>query len=282
MDNPEKCHAHSKVPDTWPPVEDLLEYQNRVRTRIAECINSGRAAKDRRLSRGLWLMYEHEGMHLETFLYMLIQSDKVQPPPGRQVDFAALATNAANLRTENKWHHIPESKVKIGIDDPENDDGPDRYFGWDIERSPAVVSVKAFEAQSRPISNGEYAHFLEATNAKVMPASWVITAEVNGGMNGYANTNGTRNGDFAALQTASPGFIVGKAVKTVYGQIPLKFALDWPIMASYDELAAYAKWADGRIPTFEEARSIYSLVDALNQASKAEQVPSKLISAVNG
>jgi hypothetical protein len=62
--------------------------------------------------------------------------------------------------------------------------------------------------------------------------------------------------------------------------VPLKYALDWPVMASYDELAAYAKWANGRIPTFEEVRSIYNYVET--SKLDAQKVPSKLISAVNG
>lgn len=234
-------------------------------------------------------MYEHEGMHLETFLYMLLQSDKVRPPPGTNVDFADLAAKAASRRVPNQWHHVPESKVKIGIDDPENNKGPDRYFGWDIERSDAVVSIKAFEAQSRSISNGEYAYYLEATNKKSVPASWVVEHGVNGHTNGYTNgytngsTNGHSNGDSGhaeSLKMASTSFIAAKAVRTVYGPVPLKYALDWPVMASYDELAAYAQWANGRIPTFEEVRSIYNLVDSRD--IKAQEVPSKLISAVNG
>ena len=51
-------------------------------------------------------------------------------------------------------------------------------------------------------------------------------------------------------------------------------------MASYDELAAYAKWANGRIPSFEEVKSIYNYVQ--NAKTQPEKVPSKLISAVNG
>ena len=51
-------------------------------------------------------------------------------------------------------------------------------------------------------------------------------------------------------------------------------------MASYDELAAYARWSNGRIPTLEEARSIYKYVEV--RKDEAEEVPSSLISAVNG
>jgi hypothetical protein len=72
----------------------------------------------------------------------------------------------------------------------------------------------------------------------------------------------------------------GKAVRTVYGLVSLEFALDWPVFSSYDELAGCASWMGGRIPTFEEARSIYSHVDGL-KTKEAEQHLGKTVPAVN-
>ena len=90
-------------------------------------------------------------------------------------------------------------------------------------------------------------------------------------MNGHQNgTNGT-----------SPKVTDAKYVRTVYGAIPLQFALDWPVMASYDELAGCAQWMGGRIPTLEEARSIYSYVDSL-RAPEIEKALGNTIPAVNG
>jgi hypothetical protein len=67
----------------------------------------------------------------------------------------------------------------------------------------------------------------------------------------------------------------------VYGSVPLKYALDWPIHASYDELAGCAAWMGGRIPTMEETRSIYSHVDGL-RSKEAENQLGKTVPAVNG
>ena len=217
-------------------------------------------------------------MHLETFLYMLIQSKRILPPPGTdRPDFKALAEQARQRRVENKWHRIPTQKIKLGLDDAENYLGPDRFFGWDNERPARTVAVRAFEAQSRPISNGEYAHFLEATHKNSVPASWIAGYQAAPYTNGV---NGSANGSNGLSTVASASYLEDKAVLTVYGPVPLKYTLDWPVMASYDELAAYAKWANGRIPSLEEARSIYSYVDSTKSA--LEQSPSKLISAVNG
>ena len=75
-------------------------------------------------------------------------------------------------------------------------------------------------------------------------------------------------------------YLSNLAVKTVYGLVPLKYALDWPVFASYDELAGCAAWMDGRIPTFEETRSIYEYVNALKNED-VEQTLGKTVPAVN-
>ena len=273
-------HDHSEIPDSWPLLQEILNYSDRVRARIVENISSGQAYSDRKLGRGLWLAYEHEAMHLETFIYMLLQSEKVLPPPGQIVpDFRTLASQAKARRVENRWQRVPATKVKVGLDDPENDMGPDRYFGWDNERPARTVEVHEFDAQSRPISNGEYAWFMEVTHKDTLPASWTNSG-ANGELNGSHDSNDANGYQRDILKVASPAFVEGKAVRTVYGLVPLKYALDWPVMASYDELLAYAEWSDGRIPTLEEARSLYKYVEENN--SVLAKTPSSLISAVNG
>ncbi|KAK5103632.1 hypothetical protein LTS08_003050 [Lithohypha guttulata] len=278
VDDPTQCHSHSEIPDEWPPLSEILQYQLRIRNRILKSIESGYAAKDRKLARGLVLAFEHEAMHLETFLYMLLHSERILAPPGGAVpDFKAIGETSGLARTENQWHAIPTSKFVIGADDPENSDPPERYFLWDNERPARVVEVQKFEAQSRPISNGEYARFLEDTGKTALPASWVKRTPPS---NGHARDEGhTSDG---TNEVVSVSFLNGKAVRTVYGPVPLEFALDWPVMASYDEIVAFAKWTgDGnRIPTFEELKSIYHYVH--KQERLAEKTPSTLVPAVNG
>ncbi len=86
-----------------------------------------------------------------------------------------------------------------------------------------------------------------------LPASW---AELNGNGNSR-RVNGRVNGQNNSTDGLPSSFLADKAVRTVYGLVPLKYALDWPVFASYDELSGCALWLGGRIPTFEEARSIY-------------------------
>jgi hypothetical protein len=144
---------------------------------------------------------------------------------------------------------------------------------------------------------------LEATACVKLPASWAkITingtgssvsskGDANGSsasnMNGHVNggeiseANGCRNGHTSNPIPLSKTYTDDIAVRTVYGRIPLKYALHWPIFASYDELSGCAQWMGGRIPTAEEARSIYSYVDGL-KVKEAEQHLGKTVPAVNG
>jgi hypothetical protein len=144
------------------------------------------------------------------------------------------------------------------------------------------------------------------THQDKIPASWAIASlshheaenKVNGAMYGSPCTNGTctngsdshytngtthTNGAGAAKEKGSvPDFFLEeKAVRTVYGLVPLKDALDWPVFASYDELARCAVWMGGRIPTFEETRSLYVYVEE-RKKKQAEKKLGRTVPAVNG
>ncbi|KAM0157134.1 hypothetical protein ACHAQE_006114 [Botrytis cinerea] len=279
VDNPEQCHSHSEIPDEWPPLEDILSYQEKVRTKVKKLYAS--QALPRNLGRALWLGFEHEAMHLETLLYMLLQSDKTISPTSARPDFKGEAVKAKALRVPNEWFTIPEQKIVVGLDDPEDNSGPDNHFGWDNEKPPREVVVQSFEAKGRPITNEEYALYLEQTHESKIPASWIQNQRSNGYTNGTSNgySNGSVNG--STSPRLSKAYLEDKAVRTVYGPVPLEYALDWPVFASYDELSGCATWMGGRIPTVEEARSIYSHVDGLN-VKKAERHLGKTVPAVNG
>lgn len=276
VDNPEQCHAHSEVPDDWPPAAEILDFQTSVRMRVRKQYTSGQIDTDRQLRRVMWLGYEHEMMHLETLLYMLIQSEKTLPPPSTiKPDFESLAKQAREAAVTNEWFKVPEQKFTIGINDPDDNSAPEAAFGWDIEKPARDVDVGAFEIKARPITNGEYAAFLEQAGDKSMPASWTEAAQANG------VTDGQSNGHTSVSHEPSQSYVHGKAVRTVYGNIPLKFCLDWPCSASYNELSACAAWMGGRIPTMEEARSVYKYVEEM-KILEALNASNRKIPAVNG
>ncbi|KAK8075430.1 hypothetical protein PG997_010093 [Apiospora hydei] len=266
MDNPAQCHDHSELPAVWPELSEMLEYREKVKRRIKLQYDTGRAYSDRTIGRALWIGYEHEGLHLETFLYMAILSPNIRPPPGMPCpDFAGMARDAFSRRVENQWFRIPEQELTIGYEDPESDEGPDRYFAWDNEREPYDVKTSAFEAQARPVSVGEFAAFLVDTGkTDAIPAMWVKLRNTQDGetttsrlsstesdVNGHAedhtkNQNGDPGGD-TALQV----FIAQHGIRTVWGPIP------------------YPKRVGGaRLPTLHEVRSIHEHAARLKESQQ--------------
>ncbi|PYH94932.1 N-methyltransferase [Aspergillus ellipticus CBS 707.79] len=271
VDDPEKCHKHSEIPDEWPAVQDIMDYQERVRGRVRSIFQKHNVADNRCLSEALWIGFEHEAMHLETFLYMLLQSERTLSPPAvPRPDFEKLFREAREDEKPNEWFVIPKQTLSIGLED----DGistPSVSFGWDNEKPRRTATVEAFEAQARPITNGEYAKYLQANQLPQKPESWVLVKS-------DAASNGVgQNGSHAPKN-----FLGNFAVRTVFGPVPLELAQDWPVIASYDELAKYAKWVDCRIPTFEEARSIYAYSDRLKETSHSMLNGHSSSNGVNG
>jgi formylglycine-generating enzyme required for sulfatase activity len=140
------------------------------------------------------------------------------------------------------------------------------------EKPPYKAKVKAFKAKARPITNQEYAKYMAETGKEHLPASWTIVHTPNG-VNG---ANGHMNGHAALYD-----FIQDKAIRTVHGLVPLKYTLHWPVAASFDELSACARYMGGRIPTLEEARSIYYYADSLKKKEVSKAL-GRTIPAVNG
>ncbi|KAM5365158.1 hypothetical protein ACJZ2D_011145 [Fusarium nematophilum] len=235
VDDPSTCHSHSELPEVFPPWEEILVYRERV--------NDGSNGFTRRAWRTLIVVLDVPfglASSMRTFLFMTIQSSSILPPPGLpKPDFARLAKEAESHRLENRWLRIPCQTFTIGFHDPEKDDGPNRFFAWDNEREPYDVHVHEFEAQGRPVSNGDYASYLFDVNYPDIPATWSKSRPI-------ADSDETLN-----------NFISHHSVKTVWGPVPLIQALDWPVMASFDEVERYADWAGARIPTLHELRSIH-------------------------
>lgn len=240
---------------------DILDYQERVRNRARAILQEGYADQDRTLGEALWIGFEHEAMHLETFLYMLLQSDKTMPPTGTErPDFEHMSRQAKLNEKPNKWFSIPQQTFKIGLDDGRESSLPENSFGWDNEKPEREVTVGAFESQARPITNGEYAKYLQEKGVHNYPASWVVTREQKDTIVRGIGSTGAQAGSSAAPARLP---LENISVRTVYGPVSLELAQDWPLSASYDEVSSYAKWMNCRIPTMEETRSIYHYSDKL-------------------
>ena len=224
-----------------------------------------------------------KAMHLETLLYMLVQSEDVRPPPGLGPNFRTLAEAARQDMVPNKWIKIPSVKLDVGLDDPENDVGPTRFFSWDNEKPVRTSHVGAFEAKARVLTNDDFARYLCTTGQDTIPAAWAQSKEETKFQRVRDSVGQGKDGSYmnGESEPVPYSFLVGKSIRTVYGLVPLEYALSWPVYASYNELAACAKWMNGRIPTADEVRSIYDYAE-ICKAKDAEKVQAKKISAVNG
>jgi len=137
------------------------------------------------------MTYEHEAMHAETLLYMLLQSPNTVPPPGfAPPNFAHLATlwSAQQERdalepstitfgplTLDLGHHDLEAEDKQATADWER--GVGHEFGWDNEHGRTRVEVGKVTFERKGVTNGEYREFLKKTGGKIVPGSWI---EVDG------------------------------------------------------------------------------------------------------
>jgi hypothetical protein len=188
VDDPSQCHAHSEVPTDpkdWPSLSAILGFRDSVRKRV-RTIYGLESKINRRLGRVLMMTYEHEGMHLETLLYMLLQRagepGGTLPPPG----FAApVWDDKSEVGKPAGSVTMGPASVVLGHDDLEADDtvGDDAWdtaheFGWDNENPKREVAVGEFRIDWKPVSNGEFYDVWKAEEAKgsdalTFPASWI-------------------------------------------------------------------------------------------------------------
>ncbi|KAH9843532.1 C-type lectin protein [Rhodofomes roseus] len=244
VDDPEYCHSHSEVPEKdedWPVLGEVLAYRDRVRERLMrlyEELGKGERTLTRRLARTLMMVLEHDGFHVETLLYILIQraGNGMLPPPGFAIPpWKHLAAQwDATPAPATPCATLGPCTLTMGHDDQEPDDIlPDftnavegHEFGWDNESPKRTVAVGKFNVSWRPITNSEFLDFWRGAGKDCvgLPPSWVLGPE-------------------GEVQ-----------VRTLYGSVPMDVARRWPVLTAYDDLAAYAASKGGRIPTEPELR----------------------------
>ncbi|KAJ2244380.1 hypothetical protein GGH98_004840, partial [Coemansia sp. RSA 454] len=189
MEDTSICHSHSEVPDKWPSVEEITVYRDNVRRRIAAWIDSYAALKGNvpaDAARHVWMAFEHEAMHIETLLYMVLQMD---PEDIRSPINCTFAPNRFALPDRCWVSYAGYPAVVLGL--PSDNEvalatatlPPGHVFGWDNESPSTNIAVKPFRIQTQPITNGEYFTFLKAVqsgNTKIkrsiydlVPRSWI-------------------------------------------------------------------------------------------------------------
>lgn len=137
----------------------------------------------------LQMTYEHEAMHAETLLYMLLQSPNTLPPPGFAApDFSHLSTlwSAQQQRDalEPSTITFGPLTIDLGHHDLEAEDeeaggewerGVGHEFGWDNEHGRTRVEVGKVTFERKGVTNGEYREFLQKNGGKTIPGSWIET-----------------------------------------------------------------------------------------------------------
>lgn len=250
VNEPRKCHRHSEIPEQWPDLDEILKFVSCIRTRVEDLYEFGGEnlkQRSKKLRRALWMAFEHEAMHLETLLYMLLQAPPTRPLPGVVKPIWSIEESRPTPVGElcyNPWIDIPQRELSIGIDDSEDEDLVP--YGWDNEKPRRTgIIVPRFQAKRAPICVGDYVNYLASKNEHQthVPATWI------------PNINPPPTKDMTPQQRILNTF----SLRTFFGPLPLAnpYSRTLPVVASYDELAACASWLGGRIPTQEEVLSIY-------------------------
>ncbi|MEZ4362411.1 MAG: SUMF1/EgtB/PvdO family nonheme iron enzyme [Kofleriaceae bacterium] len=226
IDPQDEVSASASSAQRWPSVAETLAYRDRaraaVRARAAEVLQR---QEDELCANGrvLQLAIEHELMHHETLLYMLAER---APTARRGAAAAKLPEPPAGDGRAAERRRIPAGPAVVGARWSE------LPFGWDNEFEQRVDALPAFELDSLPVRNRDWADFYRAHPAEEnWPNAWL----------------------------RGP---TGWSVKTVAGPIALERAAGWPAQVSGEQAARYCRWRGGRLPTEPElARAAYATPD---------------------
>ncbi len=214
----------------WPSVEEIEQYNRRVRETLDENL-FGRSTAHRDQLRAdsellLQVAIEHRLMHAETLAYMLHQLPLDQKfghpiPP-------TLSPSAPPLHMVE----IPAGTATLGL--PRMADGP---FGWDNEFEEHRVEVPPFAIDAFPVTNGEFLKFV-----------------LDGGYEDRGLWEEARWEWKESRGISHPLFWVRRAeawfYRTMFAELPLP--LDWPVYVSHAEASAYAHWAGKELPSEAE------------------------------
>ena len=151
--------------------------------KLYDDIDSGEISLTRKVARVLFMTLEHEAMHAETLLYMLIQragSGALPPTCFITPPWTSLAEVwSTSPKPQTKTVTLGPAVVSLGHDDSEADDDTGSLegheLGWDNEHPKRQVNIERFKIEWRPVTNGEFYQFYTGIGSgKVsFPASWV-------------------------------------------------------------------------------------------------------------
>ena len=227
-----ECHWHPEVPEEWPSLAETLEYRDNVRGALSEAVDaigrSGSTDVMAQQGRVFQMVLEHEFMHQETLLYMLLQlplEKKRRPKLFPRYSF--------QQSPPSRGIAVPAGKARLGAK------FQDGLFGWDNEFEEVFVDVPAFTIDSLPVSNGRFFEFIDsgAYDQEVYwrPEDWR-----------WKNLEKKHHPTFW-LKRGGDWYY-----RTMFDIFPLEHVAAWPVYVSLAEARAYTSWVGKRLPTEAE------------------------------
>ncbi len=206
-----------------PSLDLVLRYRSQVEQRVQTIVDS--CAGDATFAGLMALGIHHEQQHQElliTDIKHALSCNPAQPAYGQR--WPMTRVHAQSLR----WLGVPGGQVEIG-----HEPGLDGAFRFDNEAPRHAALVRDFELASRPVSYGDFQHFI-ADRGYARPELWLSMG-------------------WDWVQTGSRRCPLywhddGASTFTLHGAVPIDPGTPLPHL-SYFEADAYARWAGARLPS---------------------------------
>jgi ergothioneine biosynthesis protein EgtB len=230
-----------KLPDDrpadWPSVDEVLAYNNRVRSTIDDLL-------DRAVFQDLPQLFlndgqifrvaiEHRLMHAETLAYMLhwLDYDQKRGPVGALYERRGGPRSPSATARSRKDGPPLQCQIPAGVAELGQDA---ETFGWDNEFRAHSTFVPEFSIDAFNATNADFLEFMRA--------------------GGYEHRPFWEDDDWNWIRSSGirhPKFWIARGeqwfYRAMFEEIPLP--LNWPVYVSHAEASAYARWKNKSLPT---------------------------------
>jgi len=144
---------------SWPAVQDVREYRDEVRTLVDNLIDTLPLTLPITKDSSMWIILmgiEHEKIHIETSLVLHRQMPLEFIKDSEYFN----VLESSNNKIQNEMVTIPETHIKLGIDDTHT------LYSWDNEYGNYEDDVKEFLVSKYIVSNAEFMEFVNANGYK--------------------------------------------------------------------------------------------------------------------
>lgn len=265
-----------------PPIAEIEEYLGRVRKDVSDYLLSVQFDGANPLLADGYIFYmvlEHEYQHQETLMYLLqmlapeLKNCRQPSTDSAYKDQTGVAASAENPQSETQPFYQSAIKIAGGAFEL----GANGYpFAYDNEQPPHIVEVADFRIDKFPITNGEYATFIEEggyqTRSLWSEAGW-----------NWKEENRVEQPLYWSLATVEkPAATATNAAANLRWRVRELFAetalpLHHPVAGvSWHEAEAFARFVGKRLPTeaeWEKAASWNPATKSKNRFSWGDELP---------